>query len=77
MNTISREWCQRACLVVAIAVVMLVHGELQRISAQGPVAAYAFGEGTGTTTADASSNANTGTLGNGPTWTAGYFGRRY
>src|SRR5262249_35509444 len=39
-----------------------------------PVAAYAFSEGSGTTTADATGNGNVGTLGNGPTWTTGYFG---
>jgi alpha-mannosidase len=37
--------------------------------AQGPVAAYRFGERMGTTTADATSNGNTGTLVNGAAWT--------
>jgi hypothetical protein len=40
----------------------------------GLVAAYSFDEGKGTTVADASGNGNTGTLKNGPTWTAGKYG---
>ena len=41
----------------------------------GPVAAYALNEGVGVTTADASGNGHTGTLLNGPTWTAGQYGQ--
>ena len=38
------------------------------------VAYWKFDEGTGTTTADSSGNGNTGTLTNGPLWTAGRIG---
>lgn len=40
----------------------------------GAVAAYAFSEGSGSIAGDSSGNAHTGTLVNGPTWTAGKYG---
>ena len=43
-------------------------------SADGPVAAYAFEEGAGTSTTDLSGHGLTGTLTNGPVWTAGKYG---
>src|SRR5207253_2431555 len=39
--------------------------------ASAPAAAYGFNEGTGLTSADGSGNGLTGTLTNGPVWTAG------
>ncbi|MBI2564042.1 MAG: hypothetical protein HYW08_16975, partial [candidate division NC10 bacterium] len=41
----------------------------------GLAAYWAFEEGTGTTAADSSGNGNTGTLVNGPAWTAGRIGQ--
>ncbi|MCR9143968.1 MAG: DUF2341 domain-containing protein [bacterium] len=41
---------------------------------EGVAAAYSFDEGAGTLVADSSGNANTGTLTNGPDWTAGQRG---
>ncbi|MBD3365719.1 hypothetical protein GF360_00005, partial [candidate division WWE3 bacterium] len=43
--------------------------------APGPVAHWKFDDGTGTEAADSSGNGNTGTLTNGPTWTAGKYGK--
>ena len=40
----------------------------------GLVAGYRFSEGTGTTTVDLSGNNSTGSLVNGPAWTAGQYG---
>ena len=40
----------------------------------GLIAAYTFDEGTGTTTTDLSGNGKTGTLINGPVWSAGKYG---
>src|SRR4030095_370808 len=44
------------------------------VSVPGLVAHWKFDEGTGTTTSDSSGNGNTGTLVNGPLWTAGRVG---
>src|SRR5439155_4513515 len=46
----------------------------QAITSSGLVAYWKFDEGTGTTAADSSGNGNTGTLVNGPVWTAGIAG---
>src|SRR5439155_12187098 len=46
----------------------------QAITSSGLVAYWKFDEGTGTTAADSSGNGNTGTLTNGPVWTAGIAG---
>src|SRR5262245_45512993 len=66
----------RLALLSLIAAAVFSPTTVSRMTAQssGPVAAYAFSEGSGTTTADATGNGNTGTLGNGPTWSTGYFG---
>ena len=44
------------------------------VAASGLVAYWKFDEGSGTTVADSSGNGNTGTLVNGPLWTAGRVG---
>lgn len=44
-------------------------------SAPGPVGYWNFEEGSGTSANDSSGNANTGTLTNGPVWTAGKLGK--
>ncbi len=44
-------------------------------SSRGLVAHWTFEEGTGTATSDKTGNGNTGTLTNGPTWSAGKFGK--
>ena len=51
----------------------LVEGKGQVLGAttNGLVGYWNFDEGSGTTAADSSGNNNTGTLTNGPTWTAG------
>jgi hypothetical protein len=43
-------------------------------SVTDPIATYAFDEGSGITASDSSGNGNTGTLLNGPVWTAGKVG---
>src|SRR5262249_18136306 len=44
------------------------------VAPSGVVAYWKFDEGSGTTVADSSGNGNTGTLVNGPVWTAGRVG---
>ena len=46
----------------------------QAVGTSGLVAYWKFDEGSGTTVADSSGNGNTGTLVNGPVWTAGIAG---
>ena len=57
--------------IVSIA----AHSQLAQISGSGSglVAHYTFDEGSGTTAGD-SAGSNTGTLANGPVWTAGKVG---
>ena len=43
------------------------------VAAPNQIAAYSFDQGSGTTVADASGNNYSGTLKNGPTWTAGKY----
>src|SRR5206468_9777237 len=44
------------------------------VAPSGLIAYWKFDEGSGTTVADSSGNGNTGTLVNGPVWTAGQVG---
>jgi len=48
--------------------------ECRAVSVPGLVAYWKFDEGNGTTASDSSGNGNTGTLINGPLWTAGKVG---
>ena len=79
VNRIVSSACLRRSRFLAFGLaagVTAFVGGYARVHAQadGPVAAYAFGETSGVTAVDSSGNGNDATPMNGPAWTNGRFG---